>query len=375
MLSLLIVFVTSNPMPVMRQSGFSLIELLVAISLLSIVLLGGFFFFNMIQQGYLREAGYSNQVRAAKSSADALFVSFHDNTTFTAASMPDWPADDALTDDNESHFALASIWADNDWIDDNGSYYCRITALDDLTPSFTIDSACHDDQGVSTAVLEEGLINAMPSVILAGAQRACIITAVSTSGGNSAFTVADADCLSDAAGTDLRADATSGAGVIFPRFISRGARRASILTTSYFDHFGADHDGAGLYFGVEDIYRDTSSSQAEISSDRAADNFSAGWANIDDFNETDALAVINPRGLDGFSLMVEAVTTGTSIARDNAGTTAETPLYRGNLTLSALRTLLNSLHVNRPGENEVTLRFHLGAGDLVWRRDLKLTLE
>ena len=52
----------------MRQSGFSLIELLVAISLLSIVLAGGFFFFNMIQQGYLREAGYSNQVRAAKSS-------------------------------------------------------------------------------------------------------------------------------------------------------------------------------------------------------------------------------------------------------------------------------------------------------------------
>ena len=114
--------------------------------------------------------------------------------------MPDWPVDDALTDDNESHFALASVWADNDWIDDNGSYYCRITALDSLTPSFTIDSSCHDDQGVTSAVLEDGLITAMPSVILAGAQRACIITAVDTSGGNSEFTVADADCLSDAAG-------------------------------------------------------------------------------------------------------------------------------------------------------------------------------
>ena len=215
----------------------------------------------------------------------------------------------------------------------------------------------------------------MPSVILAGAQRACIITAVDTSGGNSEFTVADADCLSDAAGTDLRADTSSGAGVIFPRFNRRGARRASIQTTSYFDHVGAEDDGAGLYFGVEDSYRDTSSSQALISSDRAADNFSANWVNIDDFNETDALAVINPRGLDGFSLMVEAITTGTSIARDNAGTTAETPLYRDNLTLAALRSLLGSLHVNRPGEDEATLRFHLGAGDLVWRRDLKLTLE
>ena len=85
--------------------------------------------------------------------------------------------------------------------------------------------------------------------------------------------------------------------------------------------------------------------------------------------------MINPRGLDGFSLMVEAITTGTSIARDNAGTTAETPLYRDNLTLAALRSLLGSLHVNRPGEDEATLRFHLGACDLVWRRDLKLTLE
>ena len=362
-------------MPVIRQSGFSLIELLVAISLLSIVLAGGFFFFNTVQQGYLREAGFSNQVRTARSSADALFVAFHDNASFTAASTPDWPADDALTDDNESHFALASIWGDNDWVDDNGSYYCRITALDSLTPAFTIDSSCHDDQGVTSAVLEDGLISAMPAVILAGAQQACIITAVDTSGGNSEFTVADADCLSDAAGNDLRADASSGAGVIFPRFISRGARRASILTTSYFDHFGAGRDGAGLYFATEDIYRDTSSSQALISSDRAADNFSAGWVNIDDFNETSALTVINPRGLDGFSLMVEAVTAGTSIARDNAGTTAETPLYRDDLTLAGLRSLLGSLHVNRPGEDKAILRFHLGSGDLVWRRDLKLTLE
>ena len=78
------------------------------------------------------------------------FVSFHDNTSFTAASMPDWPVDDALTDDNESRFALA--WADNDWIDDNGSY-CRITA-DSLTPSFY--ATCHDDQGVTSAVLEDG---------------------------------------------------------------------------------------------------------------------------------------------------------------------------------------------------------------------------
>ena len=187
--------------------------------------------------------------------------------------MPDWPVDDALTDDNESHFALASVWADNDWIDDNGSYYCRITALDSLTPSFTIDSSCHDDQGVTSAVLEDGLITAMHRSSLpepsAPASSPQLIHQAAILG----YTVADADCLGDAAGTDLRADTSSGAGVIFPRFISRGARRASILTTSYFDHFGAEDDGAGLYFGVEDIYRETSSSQALISSDRAADNF------------------------------------------------------------------------------------------------------
>lgn len=362
-------------MPAPRPSGFSLVELLVAISLLSIVLLGGFFFFNNVQNGFLREAGFSNQVRAAKSTADTMFVNFHDNASFTAAGNPNWPQDDALTDDNESHFALTAIWDDNDWLDDNGSYHCRLTALDTAVPSFTIATDCHDDEGVTPAALENGLVGDMPSVILVGASEACIISQVSASGGNSELTVANQNCLSDQNGTALRTDASSGSGVIFPRFISRGARRASILTTVYFDHFGVDRNSAGLYFGVEEIYRDNASSLAEIASGRSEDNFSADWVNIDDFNETGALALVNPRGLSNFSLFVEALSSGTSIARDDGGTTAETPLFRGNLTQASLRTLLNSLHVSRPGETEATLRFHLGAGDMIWQRDLRLTLD
>ena len=323
----------------------------------------------------MREAGNSNHVRTARSSADTLFVSFHDNASFTAADNPAWPEDDTLTPDNESYFTLTSIWGDNDWIDDNGSYHCRLTGIDTAIPSFTINTDCHEDEGVTTAVLEDGVVSVLPSVILIGGSEPCIVSAVSASGGDTDFTVADQNCLTDQNNAALRTDSSSGSGVIFPRFVSKGSGKASILTSTYFDHFGVDRDSAGLYFGVEEIYRDTASSQSLITSDRSDDNFSAGWVNIDNFNEVDTLAIVNPRQQSSFTLFVEAVSSGTSIARDNAGTTAETPLYRGNLTLASLRTLLNSLHVNAPGATDVTLRFHLGSGDMVWQRDLKLSLD
>ena len=359
-----------------RHIGFSLIELLVALSLLSIVLAGGFFFFNAVQEGYLREAGFSNQVWDAQSTADTLFVAFHDNDSFTAAANPDWPVDDGSTTDNESHFRLTAIWADNTWLNDNGSFFCRLTGLDTLTPSFTLDTACHDDEGVSATALEDGLTGtAMPAVILIGAGEPCIVTGVAASGGDSTFTIANQNCLNDADGGSLSTDASSGSGVIFPRFISRGARRAALLSTTYFDHFGTARDGAALYFGVEENFRDNTSTGAVITSDRGADNFSGLWVNIDSFNQTGALGLVNPRGLDRFSLTVEAVSGGTSIAREDAGSTAETPLYRTGLTAASLTTLLDSLHVNRPGEDEATLRFRLGAGALVWTRDLTLEME
>ena len=50
------------------RAGFSLIELLVALSLLSLVVTGGFFFFNSVQTGYLIEAGKANTVRQASAS-------------------------------------------------------------------------------------------------------------------------------------------------------------------------------------------------------------------------------------------------------------------------------------------------------------------
>lgn len=360
----------------LRQTGFSLIELLVALSLLSIVLAGGFFFFNTVQQGFLREAGFSNQIRKAQSSADTLFVAFHDNSSFTVAENPDWPQDIADTDDNETHFSLSAIWDDQGWLDDNGSFICRLTRLDTALPGFTLDTSCHVDAGVTTPALEDGLIGtAMPTVILVGSQQPCIITGIQASGGDSDFTVASQDCLIDQDGNSLSAEAASGSGVIFPRFISRGVRRAKLLTTTYFDHFGVDQDGAALYFGVEENYRNTASTGAEISSDRGADNFSSSWVNIDGFNDMNTLGLVNPRGLSGFSLKVEAVTSGTSIARDNTGSTAETPLYRSGLTAATLVTLLDSLHINRPGEDEAILRFHLGSGGLVWQRDLILVLD
>ena len=162
--------------------GFSLIELLVAISLLSIVMIGGFAIFNLIQENYLREAGRTNQVRDARSDADTFFINFHDNTSFNASSISAWPVDDPATTDNETNFAITALWGNDNWIDASGDYECRLTGLDTTLNTFDVTTTCFTDRGVTQTALKDALTaSPLPSVILVGASHPCIITDASGS--------------------------------------------------------------------------------------------------------------------------------------------------------------------------------------------------
>ena len=183
--------------------GFSLIELLVAISLMSIVMIGGFAIFNLIQESYLREAGRTNQVREARSDADTFFINFHDNTGFNAAAVSAWPVDDPLTTDNETNFTTTALWGNDSWIDGAGDYECRLTAIDTTLNTFGVTTTCFTDRGVTQTALKDALTaTPLPSVILVGASHPCIITDA-TGSTTTTFDIQNANCLTDGAGAAL----------------------------------------------------------------------------------------------------------------------------------------------------------------------------
>ena len=362
----------------LSAAGFSLIELLVAISLLSIVLLGGFTIFNTIQENYLREAGSSNHVREARSNADTLFITFHDNTSFSAASTSQWPADDGGTDDNESTFDLVSLWGTANWLDDNGSYFCRLTALDAAASSFSTTSACYTDRGVSEASLRDELVKKnLPNVVLVGGSHTCIVTEAVTTSGTTSFTVLDDNCLSDASGTTLPTGA-DGAGVIFPRFAMNGARNVEVMSTLFYDHVGAERSGVGIYFGLESTWRDNSSTRYTVRG-TGSDNFTNSWVNIHDFNERNALTLNNPRGQDNMTLKVEVLDQLSSnglLSLNAAGTGSSTSKHFYNRSADNISATLQTLHINATSATDtVDMRFTIGAGFMVWTRDLRLVIE
>lgn len=356
-----------------RLPGFSLVELVVALSLLSIVLIGGFFFFNTIQTGYLEQASSTNEIRTTRNNADTLFIAFHDNSSMVTPAVTAWPDN---TSDNDTVLNLTGLWEDNSFLDDNGSYACRVKALDTNIPEFTIDADCYGDLVITEAELEDGLTgNPLPTALIIGASHGCIVTEVDTVLSDTTITVSNSNCLTDASGSDVSANASSGAGVVFPRFTANGQSKSDLLQTAYFDHFGDNRSGAGLYFGVEETYRDNTSTQYSITSSAAGDNFTSAWTNIDDFASSNALSVINPRSHSGFTIKVEALSSDTTVATSSAGTGSSALHFRSDQTLTALRNFLNNLHVRRTSSGDAIMRFHLGAGDFVWIRDLRLVLE
>lgn len=363
--------------PSWARKGFSLIELLVAISLMSIVMIGGFAIFNLIQENYLREAGRTNQVRDARSDADTLFINFHDNTSFNAVTVSAWPADDPLTTDNETNFSLTSLWGNNGWIGGDGDYECRLTAIDTTLNTFGITSTCYTSQGITQAELRDALIaTPLPSVILVGASHPCIVTDASGST-TTTFDVQNANCLTDAAGTALTTGNT-GAGVIFPRFVANGSGNADILNSLYYDHFGVERSGAGIYFGLEETWRQGSSTLYEVAGD-SSDNFTSTWTNIHDFNERNTLTLNNPRDIDNMSLIVEVIdnnVTNGRISLNAAGTSNTITKSFLNRSDDNISSTLQSLHVRAPNATDkVDILFTLVAGDMVWSRTLRLKLE
>jgi len=348
-----------------RSTGFSLVELLIAISLLSLVLMGGFTAFNMIEATYLREAGYARKSRIIGAEADRLFHALQDNTSFSAHLVSSWPRDTGGV------LSVTPLWDNASMLNRHGGFICRVSAIDFPAATFAVPVSCLDHSGISENTLAELIGIDLPGVLIMDAQEGCILAGVERTGTTLTFTILRDTCLRSSTGDAIHTSAIDGSGVIFPRYLIQAANTSSTYTNAFFEHPGNITEGAGLYFG-QNSSRD--GSLFTISSSLPQDDFTRGWVNIHQFGNHRAFKLINFNNLTSFTLKLEVLSSEGQMATSISESGATRRLYQQFSTSSALVNFLHQLHL-RSTTTPVILRLHLGAGTSVWVRDLQLEIR
>ena len=185
------------------ENGFSLIELLIALSLLSIVMLAGFSFFGVLEVSYLRSASQNQKIETARAQADSFFAGFNGTQNFDPSSI------------DTSALSVHRLWQNPSWYDSSGAFYCQVTSAN--ASSFTIETSCFTQFGISLEDMSETLTTTeLPSVVLIGAQEACIIRSLeSATPLLTRLHVANSACLLNEQARTI----ANASGVILPRFI------------------------------------------------------------------------------------------------------------------------------------------------------------
>ncbi len=355
--------------------GFSLVELLIAVSILSIVLVSGFTAFSRFQDRYITAKSTGHAINRASADADRFFINAHDNKSFNADAISHWPPDNLTTPDNETFFTTTQLWGNQGGLNDNGSFSCRLIGVDLAAAHFLIPENCYMDLGVNLTALTAALTKSpIPSTAIIGSSDFCIITGVSA-GDPTTFTVSNTACLTDSAG-QLAKIGDAGDGVIFPRFSLDGTGKVKILSTLYFTHPATSHSGIGLDFDFKDEWRAANASRYEIG---GSDNFTSSWVNIHQFSSDGLFTLDNPQAQTVMSLFIEVLdttNTGASLSLDAGGSDNFSQRLFENRSPDNITSTLRSLYINAPLANdEVDIRLKLGSGDMVWSRDLRLIIE
>jgi len=347
--------------------GFSLIELMVAMGLLSLVLLGGLSIFNTLQQRYAREAGYARESRLFLSEADRLFLTMHDNSRFSARDVATWPPEG----ERPGLFRLTPIWDNASMLNSHGGIPCRVSAADLSAPGFTMPISCLASAGLTAPELRPLARHDLPTVLIMGAEEGCILEDVTHTGSSITFTVKEDTCLKDSAGNLVPIGPVFSSGIIFPRYLFNGTGSMAQLKSAYFDHPGSQRGGTGLEFAQPGILPSPDAMRYTLTSSRVSDDFTRNWVNLHQFAGRQNFAQVNPLALNSFTISIEVVSGDALLATSAVGEAASSRLHRQFNSVAALDSFLQRLYL-RGTSGQATLRLHLGAGERVWMRELQL---
>ena len=343
--------------------GVGIIELLVALTIVSIALVGGFGLFLAIQEATIRAQIQTREAAAAAQANDKMFLAFADNTSFFSGSFQTFQPDDNVTLGNRGDVSVTKLFGDQDYLSPETGFACVINSFG--ADNVTFDSDCFTDPpDVTVPDMEAALVHEnLPTMVLVEGQEACVVASTSDNGTHLTASVRNPQCLQSAAGDNV----TVNSGIMLPRLISRSDRHATVVSSVMYDFHAVNRRGAGVNFGLANQFRQTDpmtflvETAADITTSTELDNLSEG-----DFRYL--VRVFNPLGTQDSFLRI-LVDNGT-ITMPSEITTATTDALLDDLgPASALDIYFDNLSVQATTE-AIELRFYVGSDDLMWVRTL-----
>ena len=258
--------------------GVGVIELLVALTIVSIALVGGFSLFLAIQEATIRAQIQTQEVAAAGQANDKMFLAFGDNTTFFGGSFQTFQPDNTEKLGARGNVSVTRLFGDQDYISAETGFACIIDSSG--ADNVTFDSDCFvDPPNVTLADMRAALVHEnLPTMVLVEGQEACVVASTSDNGSHLTATVRNPDCLQSAAGDNV----TVNSGIMLPRLISKSDRHETVVSSVMYDFHAVNRRGAGVNFGLANQFRQTDpmsfriETAANITTSTELDNLSEG---------------------------------------------------------------------------------------------------
>ena len=352
----------SDHVTITSVRGVGVIELLVALTIVSIALVGGFSLFLAIQEATIRAQIQSKEVAAAGQANDKMFLAFGDNSTFFSGSFQTFQPDDNTTLGDSGNVTVTRLFGDQPYMSEEVGFSCIVDSFG--TDNVTFESDCFDDPNVTVADMRAALVHEnLPTLVLVEGQEACVVSSTFDNGSYLTATVRNPECLQSATGDNI----TANSGIMLPRLISKSDRHETVVSSVMFDYHAANRRGAGVNFGLANQFRQTDPMTFRIET----------AANITTSTELDTLAegdfrylvrVFNPLGAQDTFLRI-LVDNGT-ITMPSEVTTASSDVILDEMgPASVLDVFFDNLSIQANTE-AIELRFYVASDDMMWVRTL-----
>ncbi len=353
------------------RSGLSLVELLVAMALLSLVMGMGFVATSAMRRGYLVEAGLAADQLETATSLRQIISQFHNDSDFIRNPPLVYPPDDPDTEIIETRFSLVPIRGRQAGIRPSGAQggaaICTLSKIDASTA--LIPTTCINGTGLSAADLIASLaLTALPWLFPEGGAEPCLIERLTLDPMGIRVIVENPPCLLPAATASLSDPPATGM-IRLPRLMVITTDRRHRQDAMLVEAATALQPGIALKREAGTISADGMEWQRE--SQRDEDHFGNRPVNLMSFGGQTWLAVSPDTGINrqhrAFSLVIETPFDDTKIMSD-CQSAEHDHLTQTGLNYEGLTTLLDRLCFRHQGRDEARLLITIRGGHLQWRR-------
>ena len=349
------------------SAGFGLVELLVALTIVTITALAGFQLFLTIQNNLYQAQIESKRATEVGQSIDKLFLAFADNTSFFDSDLPLFKADSPS--DNSSELTPSIIFGSRSYFSGTDQFSCKINQVNPV--GFNIANSCFEDLSATPPITAASVVAALiasglPSVVLVDSQEPCEILFASDNGSHTELTVRHNECLENSVGDNV----SIGSGVLLPRIVASATEISTDLNLVLFDHYGAVRQGAAINFGLVEELRNTESNHFSI---ETAGSLSTERVlrNLPEREFRFLMRVYDPVASQNAHLRIRA-DNGTIRLPPRFNSASSEIIINDNTSVNSLGPFLDNLTITSP-VGEISMVVALSSDELRWVRKLSVS--